>query len=300
MNFVHSLILISFCVLALNKPSISAPLIIGGRIDNSANNNGVIQLAMTLSDVKIGACTATKISKNFIITAAHCFRGKNIQGLGFSTLTENLNMAFAPIEFEQVFMHPKFSEMSDEEAKQMDSYLINPDIALVKVKPNLDFDKLSIIELDYDITNINQKVEIWGYGCQKSIYNIDDYTPIRQIGKSITLDKKELLANHNLMSKYYAYYSDAIYEYNVLTAGNKKDASLSSLCLGDSGGPLILNGRLIGINSYYTFSDIDPNDPNGGGEGISYVNLHARISKVKAWIQKTLKKYSQYKSENCQ
>jgi secreted trypsin-like serine protease len=275
--------------LLISFSAISKPLIIGGNTDTTNNKNGIFHLAI-VDTVESGACTATKISKNFIITAAHCFHGKKVKQLGFSYASKNPEMDFLPLDFEQIYMHPSFEKLSREEVEEDNSSNFKTsDIALLKIKPNPQFDELEIVELDFEVVQTEKSAKIWGYGCQETINDTSNYVPERKFGSSRTLKIKELEVNHNQMADYYSHYAESIFDFNIITAGNKMETSSPSLCLGDSGGPLLINNKLVGINANYTFNDMNPNDPNETGKGISYINLHARISKIKSWIEDTLK-----------
>jgi Trypsin len=65
----------------------------------------------------------------------------------------------------------------------------------------------------------------------------------------------------------------------LITAGYAQGSSFSSLCLGDSGGPLYLSSssdpRVVGVNSNYSFKP--SSDPNDLG-GVSWTDWHTKTS----------------------
>ena len=231
-----------------------------------------------------GACTVTKIAENFIITAAHCLHGKTVLDLALSNLTENSMNEFSPLKLEKIYIHPDYELLSALEGEAYESSFSNLDLALVKVKPSPEFQKLEIVKINFDLITLDHKVDFWGYGCQETINDIENYIPVRKRATGVTLDKSELEIGHKLMTDYYSEKADSIYDLNLITPGKGKDPLASSLCLGDSGGPVLLDGKLVGINTNYTFDDINPEDPEAKSSGISYLNIHARLSKVKDWV----------------
>ncbi len=56
----------------------------------------------------------------------------------------------------------------------------------------------------------------------------------------------------------------------------------ASLCVGDSGGPTVRNGKIVGVNSSYII------DQNLQTEE-AYLNLHSRISNVQGWIRSIIR-----------
>lgn len=90
-------------------------------------------------------------------------------------------------------------------------------------------------------------------------------------GQTSVISQEFQLKKSDLMSK--------AREFNFFTKGQKFDPSAPSLCPGDSGGPVYnLDGEIVGVNAQYTFK---PKDPSG----VSYTNLHTKISAVADWLQ---------------
>lgn len=258
--------------------------IIGGQIDEIKNANGVIHLAIRDS-VESGACTATKIAENYIITAAHCFHGKEITALGMSTLSINPSYKFTPLEFDQIIMYPEFEKLSTEDVETVGITFATPDIAIVRVIPSEEFKKLKVVEINYEFIGINESVELWGYGCQKTINDISHYIPTRKRASTKTVGEVNMRQGYGIYNEFYQSYSKKAYEVSLFTIGKSKENTKPSLCLGDSGGTLIHNNKIIGVNSNYTFNDLDS---SGTLSGISYLNLHSRISFVSSWIKEII------------
>ena len=269
-------------ILSLN--CFSSVKTIGGHVDRIDNSNGVLHLAIRDS-VESGACTATKIADNYIITAAHCFHGKEITALGMSTLSVNPSYNFTPLEFDQIIMHPEFEKLSIEDVETIGVTFATPDIAIVRVVPSEEFKKLKTVEINYEFIGTHEAVEFWGYGCQETINDISNYIPTRKNASTITVGEEYMREGYGVYNEFHQSYSKVAYEISIFTIGKSKDSSGSSLCLGDSGGPVIHNNKIVGVNSNYTFNDLNS---NGTLSGVSYLNLHSRISFVSSWIKEII------------
>jgi V8-like Glu-specific endopeptidase len=59
-------------------------------------------------------------------------------------------------------------------------------------------------------------------------------------------------------------------------------ASISNACStpGDSGGPVLINNQLVGINQYVKADDNNPDSSEGDRSG------HIKISSIRSWINK--------------
>ncbi|MBT4790332.1 MAG: trypsin-like serine protease [Halobacteriovoraceae bacterium] len=270
-----------YMTLALSMNCFSSVKTIGGHVDEIDNNNGVIHLAISGS-VESSACTATKIAENYLITAAHCFHGQKIEALGVSTLSVNPSFDFSPLEFEQVFMHPDFEKLSVEDVESVSPTFSTPDIAIVKVIPSEEFKKIKIVSIDYDYIEESEVIEFWGYGCQETLNDISGYVATRKKAVTVTVGESSMQEGYGVYTDFYRNFSKDAYEVSIFTVGKSKDSSKASLCLGDSGGPVIRNNKIVGINSNYTFDDLSA---EGTESGISYLNLHSRLSFVSTWIK---------------
>lgn len=258
---------------------------IGGNIDFRDNLNGVIHLSISDGHYS-SACTATKIAENFIITAAHCFYGINVFKMGFSNKSINADFEYKDLAFKKVIIHPEFAKLSQEEFDQVWATFEVPDIALVEIIPNDDFKKISIMPFDFEYVAPDKMIEFWGYGCQESINDLSSYVPMRKFAYSVVIGQKYLETGYGPYDEFYKGLAANSYRVNIFTKGRRLDPNLGSLCFGDSGGPLVLNNKIVGINSNYTFNDLEA---EGSRSGVSYVNLHSRVSFVKKWIQNILK-----------
>ena len=267
-------------IFALFLFSSNSQAVIGGRIDDSADT-AVIQIALSGNSY----CTATKIGKDLLLTAAHCFN-QDSKLIGFSSKVQNAKFEFFELKAQDIIIHPSYLDLGDD-TRYEDSLTVF-DMSLVKVVPTSEFEKLSVMEMDFNVVSPGEELSFVGYGCEGSVNNLDGYIPRRKIARSTSLALSALLLPHGIMSEFYGEISDEIYKFNILTPGNKMEPRYASLCYGDSGGPILKNDKLVGINSSYTFSDITSS--GGTQTGVSKINLHSRLSQVEEWIKSQIEK----------
>ncbi|WP_408097223.1 trypsin-like serine protease [Peredibacter sp. HCB2-198] len=254
--------------------------IIGGDTDQ-ADSEGIVLIA--LGDQS--ACTATKIAPNLLITAAHCFDDSS-EVVGFTTKQSNQEFKIVKLTTEEVFIHPSYAALGNEN-EYTESIKVQ-DIAIVKVSPSAEFEAVPTRELDFSEIASGEKLSFYGYGCTKSLNDLEGYFPFRKMAKVDSLSEECLSEDQGIMTEFYQDISSLIYKNNIVTPGKKRQSDSASLCLGDSGGPLIKDGKVVGINTLYTFKDITE---NGESEtGISYLNLHARLSMAQKWVLETMSK----------
>ncbi len=266
--------------LLISLSAFSKPLIIGGSIALPNEGNGVFQIAIQdKAAEEYNFCTSTKIGKNVFITAAHCFdENKGPTALGISTKVINNDFDYAGVEVENVVIHPLYNDQ--------DENFNSPDVALVFVKNNADFDSIQIRELDLNFVQQDKQIEYWGFGCQKTTNDTDNYSPVKKRANNTTLGKNVLKRNFGVFSETVHASAEAIYSSMILTAGLSMDKNASSLCWGDSGGPVFLDGKIVGINASYLSEDMK--EDGTSRNGVTDVNLHVRLSAIKEWILENL------------
>ena len=260
--------------------------LIGGTEAKPGQGDGVfnIVIADETEEDNYFNCTATKISPNTFITAAHCFERKVPASIGFSTQVRNKEFEYDGLEIENVITHESYN--GDKEDSEEDFGANSIDLALVKVKTNSEFDKIKIRELDFSDVAPNAKVEMWGFGCQKSNNKIDDYFPVKKFASNTTLDKSKLAGKFGIFTAQVNETKDQIYKNTIPTSGINLSKTAASLCSGDSGGPLFSNNKLVGVNFSY-LAEIQ--EDGTSKTGLTTVNLHVRLSVVKSWVEETLK-----------
>ena len=256
---------------------LSSEAIVGGKLDTT-NGNGVIQIKVSDG----GACTATKIGKRLLITAAHCF-DDSVSLTGFSDKTTNQGKEYKALTSEMVHIHPSYQALSKTTYEDTINVI---DMAIVRVQENDEFDQIPIRQLDFSLVFPLTRLVFYGYGCDKSVNDIKGYVPKRKIAETESLNIASLQSKHGIMTPLYRDLSSVIYQNSIVTPGSQYNPTQASVCLGDSGGPIFKNGNLVGINTLYTFNDVT--SEGNSVSGVSYLNLHARVSAAKEWILGTL------------
>jgi hypothetical protein len=252
-------------------------LIGGKKITDKADYPSVISF--------VDNCTAAKVSEFHFLFAAHCVTDYE---------KAKINEAFQPgkklfiqshvlknnleVTIEKVFVFNEYYEKMREFliSKKLPPWFAGyfaSDVALVKVKEkSLD---LMIAEVDFSEVQDTEKLTIMGYGCDRAIGQMEKYTP--------TLKAQEVRStNINPLKKSFEHDPELVFDINFLTEGIILNSNSASLCPGDSGGPVFKENKIVGVNSFYTFT-INKN--------ISYLNLHTRFNnqKVLEWMKTALK-----------
>lgn len=269
--------LTALALLILGTP-ITSRAVIGGKLDLS-DGAGILQILMT----EDGACTATKIGKNLLITAAHCF-DDSANLVGFSVKSVNKGMEFTSLSSEKVIIHPSYKALINTDYEESIKVL---DIAIVRVKESAEFDLLPTRQFDFSQITPETRLSFYGYGCDKSVNDLENYFPQRKVSETVSLKIETLKSKHGIMTSLYKELSALIYRNSIITPGQRYNSMQASVCYGDSGGPIFKEDKIVGINTLYTFNDI--NNDGESTSGISYLNLHARVSTAKEWIEQTLK-----------
>lgn len=130
--------------------------------------------------------------------------------------------------------------------------------------------EIPISKVSYNEVAAYQSLNLVGYGCTKTVHE-PILSEVLLFARGLTVGPEYLVYDfqgRNLNN---------VYAYNFLTTGKSSGAG-ASLCLGDSGGPVYLEKteEIVGVNSSYTFKD---------SSGVSYVNTHVRLSRVKDWLE---------------
>ncbi|MDZ4677812.1 MAG: trypsin-like serine protease [Oligoflexia bacterium] len=233
----------------------------------------------------VGGCTATKVSPQHYILAAHCYMQK-IKPL-IHTM-KNSKQALS-LDNSQISLHPSWIETCSKincSGLEIGTPQDNPrkvDLAIVKLaKPDYS---IPFVQIDYGSINTGESVVIAGFGCTADIGEEGDGL---RYAESIVVSADIMKHQHSL----YAPVADLASQSNFVTPGYSYNTRYSSLCPGDSGGPVFRMKNsspvLIGINADYTF--FGPYE-----RSISVTNVHTRISddsfySVGKWVREQLLK----------
>ncbi|XP_072389757.1 trypsin-1-like [Diabrotica undecimpunctata] len=161
-------------------------------------------------------CGGSLISEEWVITAAHCFMHENLKPESIIAGTSNLTRSDTTIKIENVIIHEKFRP------RRFYDY----DIAIVKLAEKVTFsDKIQPINLpeqDAEV-RISTSLTVAGWGLTKLSGRASD----------VLMKTTVTVTRHCSCMK------------TIIAAYDRK----SGICKGDSGGPLQLNGTLVGVVS---------------------------------------------------
>ena len=256
--------------------------IVGGELAKEDEKSGIIQIVPMFQMVQ-SSCTATKIAKNALLTAAHCFDEMSVRVLGWNNKLSNENSRYQHLNVVKIEVHPEYKVVYDllkGDGSEGYTHFGAPDIAIVFVKPTPQFEQLEILKLDFQPVKPNETLDYWGYGCEKNVEEIKLYR--KKIGHGVALERSVLFEDQGLMTEDYKTNAGLIYAYNFITSGPKRIESSSGVCMGDSGGPVLRNNQIVGTNTAGSISDL--NDASESESGLFYFHIHTRISNIKKWL----------------
>jgi len=234
-----------------------------------------------------GNCTASKVGQKLFLTAAHCmvnFASGNatypFQMGGMIQVRTHYNKVWKSLTIDKVFISsPYVKEMkrriAESDGASFEAGFYASDVGLFRVKENTPNISKGIVSFEPILDN--EQVVIVGYGCEKSLNDIFDYSKSR-----FKTQRVKTIGEDNI---YHQFQDESVYVYSVnfITEGIKKNLNSASLCPGDSGGPVYYKNSkgenvIVGVNSFYTFVD---------GSGISLTNLHTRFDniEIESWLK---------------
>ncbi|XP_018311474.1 trypsin-7-like [Mycetomoellerius zeteki] len=208
-----------------------SPRIVGGRPANPGEIPYQVSLQMKIDRIDQHVCGGVIINKNYVLTAAHCVPlSGNTLSMSVVAGTINLKTPLSRHLIQSIFVHEKYMPP------------LTCDIALLKLENPLNFS--SWIN-SIDLPKQNQTVmagsiaKVSGFGVISSegkdaegrLYVVDNIITHETYCKekydtaaNITIEHRHICANHPIVQK--------------------------GACMGDSGGPLTVNGVLVGLVSF--------------------------------------------------
>ncbi|XP_078052115.1 transmembrane protease serine 9-like [Augochlora pura] len=200
-------------------------------------------------------CGGSVLNENYVITASHCVDGKKPEGIKVVAGTINLSKPNIERNVIKIIMHEKYNSA--------DSW--KNDIALLKVEKPFQKSKLvAFVPLPNanDVISPNEVATVSGWG------------RLRQGGPTtIFLQRVNILiANQDYCKLMYSKHGYNIYDSHVCAY----DPSVQKgSCNGDSGGPLTVKGKIVGLVSWAM-----------GCALTDYPTVYTRVASHLDWIKK--------------
>ncbi|KAH8276755.1 hypothetical protein KR044_010773 [Drosophila immigrans] len=228
---------------SVEEPAFSiGPRIVGGRRARA----GQFKHQVSLRNNGRHTCGGSIISRNYVLTAAHCVQyGNNVQ-LAVQAGSLNLNSHETYVDVAAVKVHPKYKGGS-----------VGYDLAVLRLKSQLNFnDNLNAIQLARSDPPTNSSVFISGWG---AIYNGGP------ISKELLYIQVLSISRSQCTSRYMRSLPET-------TMCLLHGANLGA-CHGDSGGPAVYNNQLVGVASFVL-----------GGCGREAPDGYERVGYLRDWI----------------
>ncbi|XP_017073833.1 serine protease SP24D [Drosophila eugracilis] len=254
MTTVSLAILLSSCLLLLVLPVQSAPSSLNGRVvggEDAAKAQFPHQVS--LRNAGSHSCGGSILSKNYILTAAHCVTNEDSNGNHIAIAAERLTIRAGSndrfsggllIQVAKVIVHEGYGNFLNDVALLL---LETPLILSSSIQP---------IALPSSDTPADVDVVISGWGRIKHQGDLPRYLQYNTL-KSISTEQCEELIDFGFEGE--------------LCLLHMVD---NGACNGDSGGPAVYNDQLVGVAGFVV-----------GGCGSTYPDGYARVFYFKDWIK---------------
>mmetsp|Transcript_29458 Transcript_29458/g.62538 ORF Transcript_29458/g.62538 Transcript_29458/m.62538 type:complete len:357 (-) Transcript_29458:232-1302(-) len=220
-------------------------------------------------------CGGSLVSKDCILTAAHCSNAVTQKGpitvvIGRNVLSQQEGGERLKVRYEMI--HPKYNVLrANIEWKY--------DFAVMCLnRPTMTRAKVIKLNRDNSVPRAGSQVKVSGWGDT----NPDE--TVRQQSDTLQVATLRMVSNNqcNAITGTYGSYSVSYQGYieeDMMCARNRRRDS----CQGDSGGPMVHQGRLVGVTSWGV-----------GCNNRSFPGVYARVSSGYSWIQKKICEKSMY------
>ncbi|XP_033229489.1 mite allergen Der p 3-like [Belonocnema kinseyi] len=214
---------------------------------------GEIPYQVSLQTYGYHFCGGSVLNENYVITAAHCVVGQEPYYIKVVAATLKLSEPKVKREIERIIVHKGYDSKNS----------WKNDIALLKVKiPFKISDELKTVLLPKSnlIISENQKAVVSGWGSLK----FGGYAPDHLQRADLVISGQEFCRE--------AYKEENLSIHDSQICAFDPDVKKGA-CHGDSGGPLTVEGKLVGLVSW-----------SKGCAEIDHPTVYTRVSKFLDWI----------------
>ncbi|KAG8196779.1 hypothetical protein JTE90_014511 [Oedothorax gibbosus] len=233
--------------------------IMGGKVVNPPNRYPwMVALVKKTKGEDEYFCGAALISRQYVLTAAHCIQRETVSGVRVALGAHNSDASPDPVPVSEFILHPQYHNRTQ-----------TNDIALVKLEYSVNLEatvNLVCLPTTQEFSKPEDLALVAGWGWQR----------FHQGKYSKELQELEISIGTNAYCQ--SKYGGVILDTNICAGGEKgKDA-----CSGDSGGPLVskYDGKWysVGVVSW------------GMGCGVEgYPGVYTRVSEYLEWIADNIK-----------
>jgi trypsin len=227
--------------------------------------------AVSLSDDQGHFCGGSLITRNAVLTAAHCQGGRYKAVIGRHDLDTSKGQT---ISMRAERPHPQYDEYSTD-SDFMLVFLrrpatINEDVKLVKLND------------DPSVPGVGDRTTVMGWGDTHISDNISKLSDVLMKVQVQVMSNTECDKSSGSVGGYSDNYNDQITPRMLCAKANRKDS-----CQGDSGGPLVAGARQVGVVSWGISCASD-----------AFPGVYARVSSAYGWIEKEVcRENRQYATE---
>nr|CAD7195779.1 unnamed protein product [Timema douglasi] len=215
---------------------------------------GVMKHKLSLGYFGSHSCGASIISADWVLTAAHCVYGRSASILAVRAGSSIRNSGGTLHYFEKVIIHQDYD----------DDYLAN-DIAVIKVNTSFEFGpsvQPVALPIQNETLTPGTLVVVTGWGSTNaSAEALSQSKVLRKVEVAVVDDE----TCHRELANYTFYPS-------MICAGVEQGGK--DACMGDSGGPMVTEGKLYGVVSWGPEKCAEPRQPG----------VYTKTSVFRDWI----------------
>ncbi|XP_039448057.1 chymotrypsin-1-like [Culex pipiens pallens] len=196
-------------------------------------------------------CGAAIVNQRWVITAGSCAQGKATSDVWVVVGTNRVDALAVPRHtVDRIVIHPNF-----------DVNVYANDVAVLRVlRPFIFSESIQPITLGSDNVEAESNAVATGFGRTA----ISDSTPASFL-RYVNVD---VITNEECQEAFDDSYQERLHGNTVCT----RSAEGSGICLGDAGGPLVIDDTLVGVISW------------GIPCGMGMPDVYARVSAHRAWV----------------